>query len=177
VVFEFETALIPHIKDVGFDGVAFYDDWGTQNNLIISPESWREMFKERYRQQFGLAHELGLDVYFHTCGFAESIIGDLIEVGVDMLNIAQPNLYDIRKLGAVYGGKVCFVCPVSYQTTSITGTREQIFHDVGEFVENLGNFDGGLIGYIEEYSSIGMSAENYQSCQDAFLQLGRYEAP
>ena len=30
----------------------------------------------------------------------------------------------------IFGGKVCFVCPVSYQTTSITGTREDIYRDV-----------------------------------------------
>ena len=90
-----------------------------------------------------------------------------------MLNISQPNLYDIPALGRKYGSKVCFVCPVSYQTTSITGTREQIFADVRQLVEHLGCFNGGLIGYVEEYHSIGMSAKNYQACIDAFTTLGQ----
>ena len=30
----------------------------------------------------------------------------------------------------------------------------------------------GLIGYIEEYGSIGLSEENYQACIDAFHDIG-----
>ena len=41
-------------------------------------------------------------------------------------------------------------------------------------MDNLGNHHGGLIGYIEEYHSVGMSAENYQSCVDAFREIGKY---
>jgi uroporphyrinogen decarboxylase len=41
-------------------------------------------------------------------------------------------------------------------------------------VENLGDFDGGLIGYVEEYQSIGLSEENYQACGEAFKTLGQY---
>ena len=174
VVFGFEERLIAGLPQYHFDAVAFFDDWGTQTATIISPSSWREIFKPRYARQFDLAHSLGLYVYFHCCGFYLDIIPDLIEIGVDMLNVSQPNLYDIPELGRRFGGQVCFVCPVSYQTTSITGTPEQIFEDVRDLVEHLGRYDGGLIGYVEEYHSIGMPEENYQACVEAFRVLGRY---
>jgi uroporphyrinogen decarboxylase len=77
-------------------------------------------------------------------------------------------------LGRKYGGRVCFVCPVSYQTTSISGTRGEIFRDVQALIANLGVFGGGLVGYVEEYHSMGMSASNYQACVDAFRSLGVY---
>ena len=38
-------------------------------------------------------------------------------------------------------------------------------------VDNLGCFNGGLIGYVEEYHTIGMSDENYQACVEAFMKL------
>lgn len=174
IVFGFEEEIIKQLRDYGFDGVAFFDDLGTQTNLILSPELWRTKFKDRYERQFRLAHDHGLEVYFHSCGFIEPIIPDFIDMGVDMLNISQPNLYDIKQLGNQYGGKVCFVCPVSYQTTSISGTREEILSAVKELRESLGNDNGGLIGYIEEYSSMGMSLGNYESCIDAFNTFGRY---
>lgn len=175
-VFSAEEQIIMLLKKQGFDGVAFFDDWGTQENLIISPQKWREIFKPRYQKQFRLAHDQGLDVYFHCCGAIHSIIPDLIEIGVDMLNISQPNLFNIEELGRAYGGKVCFVCPVSYQTTSINGTPEMIYDDVRSLVHNLGRFRGGLIGYIEDYRIMGMSEENYQSCIRAFEALGNYRA-
>lgn len=168
LVFGFEEAVIARAAEEGFDGVSFYDDWGTQETLIISPDLWRSFFKERYRRQFDFAHAHGLDVYFHSCGYIEEIIPDLIEIGVDMLNISQPNLYDMERLGALHRGNVCFVCPISYQTTSITGTRQDIFREASRLITNLAQPDGGFIGYVEEYHSIGMSDENYQSCIDAF---------
>ena len=133
------------------------------------------MFKPRYKKQFDRVHEQGLDVYFHCCGAIESIIPDLIEIGVDMLNISQPNLFHISEIGKKYGGKVCFVCPVSYQTTSISGTQEMIERDAEELVRYLGNRNGGLIGYIEDYRIMGMSEENYQACVGAFEKYGNYK--
>lgn len=126
------------------------------------------------KRQFELIHSRGMSVIFHCCGNIYEIIPDFIEIGVDVLNLSQPNLFDITKIGQDYGGKVCFMCPVSYQTTSITGTREDIFTDVKSLVDNLGCHNGGLIGYIEEYHSVGMSGENYKSCIEAFRELGRY---
>jgi len=175
VVFAFEENVIGQLADYGFDSVAFYDDWGTQNNLIISPVLWREFFKPRYKKQFDLAHKNGLDVYFHSCGYIYEIIPDLIETGVDLLNLGQPNLFDIEKMGRDFGGKVCFVCPVSYQTTSIHGTREDIYTEAKKLIDSLGRYNGGLIGYVEEYRSIGLSDENYHHCINAFRELGRYK--
>ena len=168
-VFSFEEEIIKEASRRGFSAVGFFDDWGTQNNLIISGEKWREFFKPRYKRQFDLCHSLGLDVYFHCCGYIYDIIGDFIEIGVDLLNISQPNVYDIEKLGKDFGGSVCFVCPVSYQTTSLSGTKEEIYAYVRLLKDNLGCYHGGLIGYVEEYKSIGLTDENYNHCKTAFL--------
>ena len=168
-VFEFEEAIIRNCAGRGFDAVFFSDDWGTQNDLFISPAKWREFFKPRYKRQFDLCHALGMDVYFHCCGQIYDIIGDFVEIGVDIMNISQPNVFDIGKLGREFGGKVCFSCPVSYQTTSLTGTRDEIFADVKRLKDNLGCFNGGLIGYVETYKSIGLTDENYGFCKAAFL--------
>ena len=175
IVFGIEEDIIGQLGEQGFHGAAFFDDWGTQENLIISPDKWREVFKPRYKKQFDRVHEQGLDVYFHCCGAIESIIPDLIVIGVDMLNISQPNLFHISEIGKKYGGKVCFVCPVSYQTTSISGTKEMIERDAEELVRYLGNRNGGLIGYIEDYRIMGMSEENYQACVGAFEKYGNYK--
>ncbi len=174
LVFGFEEELIRRLPGYPFDAVAFFDDWGTQKGMFISPASWRRLFKPRYARQFALARSLGLSVYFHCCGKYDPIIPDLIEIGVDLLNISQPNLYELPSLGQKYAGQVCFVCPVSYQTTSITGTRQQIFDDVRQLVTCLGCHNGGLVGYIEEYHTVGMPEENYQACGEAFAVLGKY---
>jgi uroporphyrinogen decarboxylase len=105
MVFSFEENIIKQLKEYRFDAVAFYDDWGTQDNLIISPEMWREFFKPRYEKQFKIAHQHGLDIYFHSCGYIYDIIPDFIEIGVDMLNLSQPNIFDIKRPGKDFSGK------------------------------------------------------------------------
>jgi uroporphyrinogen-III decarboxylase len=172
IVFGTEESLIRRIPGRGYDAVAFFDDWGTQSGMIISPELWRAVFNERYRRQFELYHDFGLDVYFHSCGAYLPIIGDLIEAGVDLLNVSQPNVYDVGALGRRFAGSVCFVCPVSYQTTSISGSCDEIRASVSEMIGAFATPTGGMIGYVEEYASIGLSEENFNCCVRAFRELG-----
>lgn len=173
-VFGFEEEIIKQLKDYGFHGVAFFDDWGTQTNLIISPKLWREFFKPLYKKQFDLAHKYGLDVYFHCCGYIYELIPDFIEIGVDMLNLSQPNIFDLTRLRDDFRGKVCFVCPISYQTTSLTGSKDEIYAEAERLIVNLSSSHGGFIAYVEEYHSIGLSDESYQNCINAFKELGKY---
>ena len=173
-VFGFEAEVIKQLKAYGFDAVAFFDDWGTQTNLIVSPALWNDFFKPRYKKQFDLVHQYGMDVYFHCCGQIEAIIPGLIEAGVDILNLSQPNIFDIERLGREFGGQVCFLCPISYQTTSLSGTKDDIFAEAKRLIDNLGCFNGGFIGYVEEYHSIGLTDENYQNCINAFREQGVY---
>lgn len=171
MVFDYESAIIRHYADAGVDAVALFDDWGTQNALMIRPELWRKVFKPHYEKQFALAHKLGLHVFFHSCGQVFDIIPDLIEIGVDMLNLNQPDLFGIEQLGKEYGGKVCFVCPVDHQTVAIHGTKEEIFDYVRRLREHLGCFSGGFIGLLEEYSSVGMTKERFEYIVSAFETL------
>lgn len=173
MVFSFEKGIIRNYGRYEIDGVGFGDDWGTQNSLMISPTMWREVFKPRYKEQFDLVHSYGMHVYFHSCGNIYDIIPDLIEIGVDILNLNQPDLFGIERLGRDFGGKVCFNCPVDHQTVAIKGTRAEIFDYVKRLNANLGKFDGGFIGYIEEYHSVGMSDENYRNIVEAFDLLNR----
>ncbi len=168
LVMDFECGVIRNYAKLGFDAIYFGDDWGTQNSLMISPTMWREIFKPRYQRQFKLAHDLGMSVYFHCCGYIWDIIPDLIEIGVDILNLNQPDIFGVEVLGEAFAGKVCLNCPVDHQTLAVQGTKDEIFDYVRRLKKHLGQNGGGFIGYIEEYSSIGMSPENYQYISEAF---------
>jgi len=170
-LFAFEKEMITVAGEAGLDGFHFADDWGTQDNLMISPELWRKVFKPRYKDQFDHAHKMGLHVWFHCCGCITSIIPDFHEIGVDVMNISQPNSVDIEKIGALLRGKQCFLMPISYQTVSISGTPEEICEEASRLHHLLGTPRGGFIGYVEEYSCMGMTEENYQACIQAFQAL------
>jgi uroporphyrinogen decarboxylase len=169
IVFGFEEEVIKLLAPQGFDAVGFADDWGNQKSMFISPKLWREIFKPRYKRQITLAHECGLDLYFHCCGYIYDIIADFVEIGLDILNPGQPNINGIKRMGDAFSGKMCFACPVSYQTTGISGSKEDICREAKELVDCLGNRNGGLIGIIPtDIVGLGAKPENVEYILDAF---------
>jgi hypothetical protein len=170
-IFEFETEVIRLASAHGFDAIHFADDWGTQQSLIIDPDLWRSMFKPRYKRQFDTVHELGMHVWFHCCGNIKEIIPDFHEMGVDVMNISQPNAIDIGYIGRALRGRQCFMVPISYQTVSISGSPMAIRQEAERLYRALGTSEGGFIGYVEEYSIMGMSEDNYRACAAAFENL------
>jgi uroporphyrinogen decarboxylase len=171
LIFDFECDLMRLAARHGFHGIHFADDWATQRGMMISPDLWRQLFKPGYRRQFALAHELGLHVWYHCCGDFGPIVEDFHEIGVDVLNISQPNVVDVQRVGARLQGRQCFLMPISYQTVSISGTVDEIYGEAERLHRLLGTSHGGFIGYVEEYSCMGMSARNYRACAEAFRRL------
>jgi uroporphyrinogen decarboxylase len=171
-IMDFECDLMRMAARHGFHGIHFADDWGTQSGLMVSPAMWRRLFKPRFARQFAVAHELGLHTWYHCCGNFLPIMDDFHEIGADVLNISQPNVVDIAAVGRSLRGRQCFMMPISYQTVSIHGTTEEIHAEARRLHDLLGTPAGGFIGYVEEYGVMGMSAQNYKACGEAFRRLG-----
>jgi uroporphyrinogen-III decarboxylase len=171
IVFNFENGLIDQAVQYPVDCIAFGDDWGTQKGLMIPPDLWRSVFRARYEDQFARIHRAGKKVWFHTCGDVSAIIGDLIDVGVDVIELLQPDLLGVARLASGFGGKVCFCCSVDHQRRAISGTRDEIFAYARFLRDTLGTFSGGFIAYIEDYACLGMSEQNYQWIRQAFHRL------
>ena len=170
-ILDFECELIGMAARHGFHGIHFADDWGTQTGMMVSPALWRRLFKPRYARQFALAHQLGLHTWYHCCGEFGAIMEDFHEIGVDVLNISQPNVNDMADVGRRLRARQCFLVPVSYQTVSIQGTPAEIQAETQRLYDLLAVAKGGFIGYVEEYSVMGMSVDNYRACGDAFRRL------
>ena len=178
IVTDFETGIIHQMCACGVDAIAFGDDWGTQTSLMVSPELFRRFFKPYYQRQFAVVKSYGCQVYFHCCGQVFEILDDLIEIGADILNLNQPDIFPLARLSAGFRGRVCFNCPVDHQTVALFGDDDEIHDYAARLVRELGTEHGGFMAYIEEYHSIGMSEQNYQSICHAFetLKAGGFDA-
>lgn len=170
-IFATERELMALAAESGMDGFHLNDDWGTQESLLISPVLWRQIFKPRYRAHVAHAHQLGLHIWFHSCGNIGAIVDDLHEIGVDVINISQPNAVDLAPISLCLKEKQCFMLPASYQTTSIQGGPEEIEAEAHRLFQLFGSARGGFVGYVEEYGCVGMPEENYVACVRAFTNL------
>lgn len=168
MVFGFENGLIDRFCSLPIDAIQFYDDWGTQQGLMVSPALWRRVFRPRYAEQFERIHRAGKKVWFHSCGNVRAIIGDLIDIGADVLELLQPDVMGIERLASEFGGKVCFCCSVDHQGVALSGARSEITAYADRLCAELGRFGGGLIACVEDYSPLGMTEEAYQWIRQAF---------
>jgi len=143
---EYLITLIRRWGALGADGVFMTDDWGSQNGLMISPELWRTLFKPRYARVFDEIHRLGMDAIFHSCGNVTAIVGDLVDIGLDMLDPVQPGAMDVEQIAREFGGKVAFCGAVDVQNLLASGSPRQVKDEVRRVAGVLGKpFGGGLL--------------------------------
>ena len=166
--------MIRRYADAGADAIMTCEDWGAQTQLLIRPEVWRKEFFPRFEKLCGLAHDLGLRVFLHSCGQIEEIVPWLIEAGVDVLQFDQPELHGLDRLAAHQErSRITFWCPVDIQTTLQTGDEALIRSRAREMLDKLWRGRGGFIaGYYGDTASIGVDPAWQDWACDEFLRRG-----
>jgi hypothetical protein len=149
------------------DGIRFFDDWGAQRSLLMSPKMWREIFKPLYAEYCRLIHGAGKFVFVHSDGHIDAIIPDLIEIGVDALN-AQLFCMDIEELGRKYKGNITFWGEIDRQRLLPYGEPEEIREAVGRVRQALDTGHGGVIAQLEWGKPD--PRENIEAAYEAWLE-------
>ena len=127
------------------DIVFFGDDFGSQKGLLISPDSFRDIFAPYYREGFALAHKYGAKTMLHSCGSCRSLIGDFIDTGLDILDVVQTDAayMVLEELKEEFGRDIVFCGSMSVQELIPYGTREQVTAEANRRAELFR--EGGLI--------------------------------
>ena len=104
---DFKCSLIQKVAEhYRPDIINYHDDYGTQKNMMLSPDLWRRVFKPSLRRVVEECHKHDILFDLHSCGFIEPIITDFVEVGVDSLNCMPIN--DIPKMKEATGNRLVF---------------------------------------------------------------------
>lgn len=129
----------------GVDVLALDDDVGMPRGMMISPRTWREFFKPRMAEIVRAAREKApaLKVLYHSDGYFEPIVEDLIEIGVDAINPIQPDHMDAVHLRRRFGRRVALWGTVGSQITFSFATPRQICQEVKDRIAQLGRW--GLV--------------------------------
>lgn len=133
-----------------FDGVLLGSDWGTQRDLIMSPECFRTMIKEGERQEYELIKKYKKNVFVHSCGNIVKIMDDLAELGVECLNPVQPECMDIKWLKEQYGHRMAFYGGISTQRTLPYGTPDEVRRETIDVVKSMSVNGGYITGPSQE---------------------------
>ena len=116
------------------------DDVGMPRSMILGPDHWREFLGPRMAAIIAAARALKPDlrVVYHSDGWYEPIVGDLIEIGVNAINPVQPEHMDAARIRRRFGTRIAFWGTVGHQTTFAHGTPADIRREVRERVATLG---------------------------------------
>ena len=149
-VLEVNLQIAKHqLKAVGqeVDIIICADDLGTQKSLQVSHEHYVRYIKPRHAKFFRQIHDLSpAKALFHTCGSVASIIDDLIEIGVDILNPVQPMAAGMNpiELKKKYRGKLALWGGTDAQQIFPRGSVSDVKRMVEDLVEGVGE-GGGFV--------------------------------
>ena len=108
----FETLdhVIASVGDI-VDVVRFGDDLGMDNGPLMSPDTYRTIFKPRHAALNAYVHERSsMKTFLHSCGSLYDLLPDIVETGVDILNPVQISARDMEpaKLKQEFGDAITF---------------------------------------------------------------------
>jgi uroporphyrinogen decarboxylase len=166
---DFNLRWIDRWTKLEYDGLHFADDWGGQRSLLVRPAVWRKLFKPRYKAMFDRVRAAGMDVWFHTDGHVNDILGDLVEIGVNVLN-CQVAAIGHEWIRCNARGKVAFRTDIDRQFILPFGTPAQVKEEVQRTFEACGTADGGLVACGEIGPDVPL--ENIRAMYEAF---GEYD--
>lgn len=167
-----------YLKEVEFwskaavDAITFMDDWGTQNQLLIPPDLWREIFKPLYRDYCDIANANGKFVMMHSDGFIEDIFPDLIEIGVDAIN-SQLFCMNFDNLARIARGQITFWGEIDRQHILSSPDTQKSREAVRTVYQHLYDRRGGIIAQLE--FGPGVRPENVYAVFEAWDDIQKKE--
>jgi uroporphyrinogen decarboxylase len=147
---------------MGVDMIWIGDDVGAQNVMLISPQQWRKIFKPKMANFIQILKDInpGLKVAYHSDGNIYPIIGDLIEIGLDILNPVQPASMDPALIKKEFGDKLSFWGTIDEQHTLPFGSPADVQKEVKQRIETVGK-NGGFIISPAHHVQLDTPLENF----------------
>ncbi|MEI6501326.1 MAG: uroporphyrinogen decarboxylase family protein [Armatimonadota bacterium] len=152
------------------------DDFGGQNGLLMSRDTVNRVFFPWYKEAIGLCHQYGIKVMHHDDGGMDSLIPDLIDLGVAILNPIQYKCWqlDLTTLKREYGRDLCFHGSVENQEIIPYGTPDQVRAEVRKNVAVLASDHTGLILAPCHNIQSGTPVENVLALYDEARRCGEF---
>jgi uroporphyrinogen decarboxylase len=172
---DFTVRTIELVAEARADAIFLADDWGTQHRTMISPEAWAKHFKPAYAAMIELAHDRGLDVWFHSCGNIASLIPHWIDIGLDVISPLQAAAMDLPAVAAAYHGQITFFGGIDVQHNLVHGTRVSIREEVRSLLRMFRAREGRYMASPCNTIMPETPVENVWTLFEAIREYGRFD--
>jgi uroporphyrinogen decarboxylase len=170
ILVEMNIYSIDKYADAGADAYMFNDDWGLQERLMINPRIWRKIWKPAYQKIYKKAHSRGLNTILHSCGYIIDILEDLIEIGLDVIQMNQQKNMGLDNLSNRFKERITFFCPADIQQVLPVCSIIEIKNYCNELKEKLSSEKGGFMAKsYSDFSSLNIADKPLQTMYNSFI--------
>ena len=151
------------------DGYYLIEDLGCNRGPLISPQTWRRVFRPSVERLGAFLRANDIDFWMHCCGNIEPLFDDLIECGLQVMNPLQWSAgLDVRVLRPKYGRRLAFYGNVP--VPKMMGPLEELEREVRS--RAVLARDGGYILHSDHSIPPNVTLERYRwmlaTARDAF---------
>ena len=160
----------------GADILNLGDDVANQNAMMFQPDLWRSMMHSRWAATWKAVKAANARsmIWYHSDGNILSIVPDLVEAGLDILNPLQPECLDIDEVHRRYGKRLTFDGCIGTQSTMPWGTPDDVRRRIKEVIEKYGR-NGGLMISPTHVLEPEVPLANIDAFADACREYGTFE--
>ncbi|VGO22021.1 uroporphyrinogen decarboxylase family protein [Pontiella sulfatireligans] len=160
------------------DIVKELDDMGSQINLLISPEMYRQLIKPRLKKlvDFIKTKAPHVRMMMHSCGSVRKIIPDLIDCGVEILNPVQYTAADMdpAALKTEFGNDLTFWGGgIDTQKVLPAGTAQEVKDEVKRMLDIFMPGGGYVFAPVHAIQA-DVPVENMLAMWETVQEHGRY---
>lgn len=121
------------------------EDLGTQIAPMISMTTFDNLFADKFRRYFAMAHGYGARVMMHMCGCVNAFLPRLIDLGLDVYDVVQPTTpeQDLAWLKPRFGDRLRFQGSMDVQKELAFGTPADVEREARRRIALFP--DGGLV--------------------------------
>ena len=174
---EYYTEVGKNAIKLGVDMIRVGDDVGAQQSMMLSPEQWRELAKPRFQHMFNEFRKENPDIYIklHSCGDYSPILGDEVDLGVNLSGLMQPTGGNKDQVGIKkkYGNDIALIGGLCVQRLLPRGQVEDVRKGVHDVIKNLGT-GYGYIFSPAHYILADVPVQNIYTMIEAQREFGVY---
>ncbi len=172
-------SVIQLLEEAGeyIDVLVMGDDLGSQSAPLISPKMYRRLLKPYHAELVAaIKSRTKAKIFYHSDGNIYPLIGDLIEVGIDLLNpvqVSAKDMGDTARLKREFGNRLSFCGAVDTQTVLPSGTPDDVRREVRRRIKDLAPGGGYILASVHCIQP-DVSLENVFAMFDEAVRAGRY---
>ena len=175
---DFQIEVGKRLVDVGVDAVWSGDDFGSQTDLLMSPQMFRDLLKDHYTRMNGAFTDVNPEIIpiLHCDGAVSKLLDDIRETGFEVFNPVQPGVpgHGPRDLKDRFGDSFVFWGAIDQQDLLPNGTDEEMEADIREKIEVLGENRGYMISPAHIIQS-DVTPERVEKFIELCMQHGKYD--